>query len=144
MGAPYNDLFSKLEAAMKSVVDALGLDGVTVNTGMDDDELTVPYVVCNADSAGEEVVKDTGLMEVSARVIVASEADAHDMTTHRSRVATVFDAFMDDAIAATLSSAVADFHCMDINIAGMDSDAEGRKHRNILMIDAVCCGSDLT
>lgn len=108
-----NDLTSKAEAAMKSVVDALALTGVTSNTGQDDDTLALPNVICSVEQTGEEVPIGSGNFVLTGRATVNSSADDETLAAHRARVATVFDAFMADNIGATLSAAVTDFYAYE-------------------------------
>lgn len=101
-----NDLFAKLEARIKAVVDGLGLaSGVTVNTGSSADTLEPPYVMCAVEAAPQEVHHNVNVWEVSAKVSVGTNADDETLATHRARVATVFDAFRQDNLASTLSDA---------------------------------------
>jgi hypothetical protein len=142
----YNDLNHKLEEAMKSLVDALALDGVTVNTGATQSEMEAPYVLCSAPGGGStpENLKDTGIYVHEATVIVSSSLDdVADMATHRARVASVFDTFRDDAIATSLSDAVSDFHVYDVDFISSDMEEEERKVTNTLGMEIVCCASDI-
>lgn len=143
----YNDLFSKVEEALKVVVDAAGLDsGVTVNTGLDDDNIQAPYVLCGAVGSSGEVVTDTATHEIQAQVIVASSADDGDtpLATHRAFVQTVFDAILDSDIAATLTAAVSDFTVLDVWESSRDSDQVERDIRNILNLTLIAAPSDIT
>lgn len=110
---PDNDLTSKGEAALKSVADGLSLTGVTVNTGQDDDTLAVPNIICTVEQTGDEVPLGTGNFVLTARITVNSNADDDGLSTHRTRVATVFDAFMSDTIGASLSAAVTGFYAYE-------------------------------
>lgn len=141
----YNDLQSKIEAAVKSLVDALALSGVTVTTGADDDAIALPIVRCVCDELSEA----TGLPRVglfSGTVRVAVKSNAHDTTlaAHRARVAAVFDAISIDTLAADLSSAVADFTCIfaGAQFQGM-SIADAESWENTIGFDGVFCASDV-
>jgi len=142
MPAPFLDLLSKVEAAAKTVVDGLNLSGLTSNTGIEDESLSLPYAVCKASSGGEEIV-DTGLDRVRLDVVVASDADAHSLSAHRTRVSTIFDAFRVDDLNETLGNAVDDFGVVAVHKAGEKSEVEGRKLKNTLELDIVCCALDL-
>jgi len=142
----YNDLNSKLEEAMKSLVDALALADVTVNTGATKSDLATPYVICSAPGGGqeEENLKGTGIYRHDAEVIVASQLDdVTDMATHRARVASVFDTFRDSAITTSLSDAVDDFHVYDVDFMDSPMEEEERKVTNTLSMEIVCCASDI-
>ena len=147
MPAPFNDLLSKVEAALKSVVDSLGLTGCTVNTGTDDDTLETPYAVCQARNAADNELRDLGVWTVEAAVMVGSSAD--DVGTdgalieHRRRVAEVIDAIQSDGIAASLSAAVPDFHCFDCHFSGLESDRVNRRWVDTIRLDITSMARDV-
>jgi len=143
MAAPYSDLASKVEEACLAVVTATGAS-VTLNAGLTVDELLTPYCVCACVSAGEEVVRNTGIYRVSVQIMVVSSADDSTLANHRSLVATIFDAFQYDTVEATLSAAVSDFHVYDVFYNGFESSVEERKLINQLNVDMVCCASDIS
>jgi len=154
MAAPFNDLESKLEAAMLALVNTLTLtvgadeEALTKNTGLDDDAFGVPNVICYAE-VGSEYVKDSGNFVCQCRVTVTSHPSDTTLANHRARVATVRDAFMDDGLAATLSANGTDFHCLTIErrsgmrheIASRD---DGKVMKSTMEFEAVCCGSDIS
>lgn len=144
MAAPFNDLLSKCEAACKSVIDGLALTGVTVNTGLEDESLTLPYVVCYASSSTEEVV-DSGLDRVVTEIIIVSDANATTaLATHRSRVATIMDTFRDEDISTDLTAAVSDFGVIHVLFREQTGTMEDHKLRNTMILDIICCGSDIS
>lgn len=145
----------KLESAMKAVVDALtlsaytGEDSVGVTTGQDDDDLPLPSVVCSVvGSAGEEVVKGTGIQRSKVVVRVTSTATI-TAAQHQARSATVFDAFFNDSIAATLAAAVSDFFVYDVKFDAPDIARKDPRDDNAfvwvseLNMEVVWCGSDI-
>ena len=142
----YNDLNSKLEEAMKSLVDALALADVTVNTGATKSDLATPYVICSAPGGGqeEENLKGTGIYRHEANVMVATSLDDDTIAEHRARVASVFDTFRDSAITTSLSDAVDDFHVYDVDFMDSPMEEEERKVTNTLAMEIVCCASDIT
>lgn len=139
----YNDLTSKLEAACKALVDAIGLAGVTVNTGVETDTLITPYIICGVRGTGSEEIIGTGLFRLGGAITVASSADDSTLEDHRSRVATVFDTFMDSDIAINLSSAIPDFHCYALFPTSLPSEEMERKMINRLEFEAIVCASDI-
>ena len=139
----YNDLTCKLEAALKSVVDGLSLSGINVNTGVEDETLALPWIVCASD-AGQEEIHGTGIFRCTAKVTIASSADDDTLVTHRDRVATVFDAFLDGDISTTLGATAADFYVYDVLYTGQPASMENRQMRNTLEMEIVCCASDVT
>src|SRR3990172_4738862 len=122
---------------MKSVVDALGLSGVTVNTGVEEEGLALPYVICSADGMQEELI-GSGIFRLAATVAVASSADDSTLLNHRAIVNQVFDAFLQSDIDATLSAAVNDFFVYQVLPGGMPSSVENRQLRNNLQMEVVC------
>ncbi len=151
MPAPYNDLNSKLEAALAAEISALTLSGtrgsesvdVAVRTGLDDDELLVPRVTCQCNDTAEEAVRGTGIFRLRAAVHVHSHSSDETLAVHRERVATVIDAIMQSDIASQLTANVSDFHCYDVNFDGHEQGTEGNLMHTVLNVEAVCCGSDL-
>lgn len=139
----YNDLTGKLEEALKWVVDNLALAGVTINTGVDTDSLTTPFVACTVTGAGNEEIIDTGIMRLSGHIMVASSADDTTLANHRQMYGIINDAFFDSAIAKTLSDAVSDFHCYAFYRRSLPSEQRERKMINNLEFEAVVCASDI-
>lgn len=152
MAAPYNDLLSKLEAAEKTIIDALALTGtrgstadvaLTVNTGLDDDEQLAPRAICQAEDTTEEAVRDSGIFRIKSRIRIYSHSSDESLAVHRARVGAIADAFQNDTIAQTLSDAIEDFHVYEVQFMGLSADPEGNSlHTDIEMI-VVCCASDL-
>ena len=146
MAAPYSDLCSKLEDALKSVVDTLGLDSsVTINTGFSTDEIEGPYVLLIATGQADELFFNSGIYTMSASVEVASNMDDQSSrAAHRDIVGTVFDAFMHSTVHVTLSAAVDDFHCYQVRSSSQPQSVEQRKIVNGLELDCVICGSNVS
>lgn len=134
---------SKVEAAFQTVIGDLGLTGVTVNTGVDDDDLPVPYVVVTAVSMDEEEIKDTAVAPVTVEIMVVSSADDDSLADHRSRCASVFGEVVNTGIEAALSAAVDDFYVYEVDQAGRESDPEDSKLKNTLTLTVVCCPMDI-
>lgn len=151
MAAPYLDLASKFEAALKSVVDALSLTdsasaAVPCFTGLDDDNHATPCVVVKCDP-GQEEVPDSGVDRVTCFVKVYTRMGGdkgETLAQHRTRTATVFDAMRQDNLAATLSAAVSDFYVYDIWKTNETPDQTEKCLVNILQLEAVGCASDLS
>ena len=142
-----NDLNTKLEEAIKSVVDGLTIAGVTeANTGMDDDDLNAPYVICSVPSSGEEEVHMIGYFRFSGMVKVASSQDDDSLAAHRTRVATVRDELMDTGLAETLSAAVSGLHVPygGVYFMGLTEETSNRKLISTLELDILSCGSDVS
>jgi hypothetical protein len=154
MSDPWNDLESKLEAAMQAGVKSFSLsvgDGeeqLIINTGLDDDDFGVPNVICSVESIGDEVVRGTGIFPCRATVTVTSHPKDTTLDAHRARVATVRDYFLSTTIAADLSAAGSDFYAYDVMFKGMRRDGVAREGgnvmKNILELDVICCGSDIS
>ena len=153
MAAPYNDILSKLEAAMKTVLDALALTGtrgtdtaavVSILTGLDDDAALLPRVTVHAIETQSEEVRDSGIFNVKVQVHIHSHSADETLATHRTRVATVIDAIMQTDRADVLSAAVTDFHCYDLQDLGPGAEPTGRAFHTIREFNAVCCPMTLT
>ena len=152
MAAPYNDILSKLEAALASVVSALALTGtlgadsvsVSVVTGLLDSTTTLPRVVCSAKDSTEEVVRDSGLFKVSCSVHIYTHTGDETLAVHRERVATVSDALMTDDRAAVLSAAVDDFHCYDLQMLGTSAEPDENCLHTAIEFVAVCQCADVS
>ena len=144
MASPFNDLLSKAEAACKSAIDALALSGVTINTGIEDETIALPYVVCYASGSTEEI-PDTGLDRVRMEVIMCSDAEATTgLVTHRARVAQIIDLFRDADIITTLGAAETDFGVMEVAFDSQSAEMEDHKLKNTMELDIICCSKDLT
>lgn len=140
-----SDLNNKLEEALKSVVDGLGLAAtVTVNTGADLDELALPYVVCAASGGGQQEIIGSGLFRIGCSVLVASSADDDTLADHRSLVDSVFGGLRTSTAEIDLSDAVSDFHVVYVEFTGSTAEEADRKLMNKLEMDVVCCGTDIS
>lgn len=153
MAAPYNDLLSKLEAALKVPLDALALTGtrgtnsaaaVSILTGLDDDAAALPRVVAYAQDSPEETVRDSGIFAVRVQLHIFSHSADETLAVHRARVATVIDAVMTTDRADVLSAAVADFHCYDLQDLGPAAEPTGHAFHTVREFLAICCATDLS
>lgn len=147
MAAPYNDLASKLEAAMKAQAETVSLANrgqAPVHTAVAADTLALPRIICRAEQ-GAEALLDSGNFEMEAAVDIYSDARGDgSLTAHRSRVAYVFDAFMQDTLADILTAALADFTCIGVFGREMGlTEKEDDHWVTPFRFRAVCCGSDL-
>lgn len=110
MAAPYNNIDTKIEAALSEVIsDAITAGTVlpgygALRTGIDDEAREENCIVCQVDSAAEQVAR-SGVWNVSCIVSVYTNMD-HGLgfTYHKSNVAKVRDLFMDDALHTTLTA----------------------------------------
>lgn len=140
-----NDLFGKLEARLKAIVDGLGLDSsVSVNTASTADTVEPPYVVCSARDTGGEVVYNSNVYEVTAAVVVGSNADDTTLAAHRARVATVFDALRQTDIAASITDPTEDIYCYQVKDPSFESERIDREWVDVLAFTAVVCPEHLT
>ena len=111
MAAPYNNIDTKIEAALSEVIsDAITAETVSLSnygvlrTGIDDETREENCIVCQVDSAAEQVAR-SGVWNVSCIVSVYSNMDhALGFTYHKSNVAKVRDLFMDDALHTTITA----------------------------------------
>lgn len=140
-----SDLTSKAEAALMSVTTALSLGAtIDVRTGMDDDALEKgANVIHSVEETSDEVPLDSGNFICSGRITVNSSAHDYTLAEHRARVATVFDAFMSDALAATLSAAVSDFYVLAIYRRQKGKIVKENAFCDWLELQFLACPSDL-
>jgi hypothetical protein len=147
MAAPFLDTNSKIEEAIKAVVDDLALSNITVNTSIDDDELAIPYIICSVSTSGEEETIGSGYFRFNAEIKIATSSDDSDLATHRTRVATVRDEFFDSDIAATLTGKVSDLFIPFGGVLKMGMGPEeviNKKLISTLMLDIIACGATVT
>ena len=142
MAGTFNLTF-KVQDAIQSVVESVGLSGVAVNTGTDEADLAVPYVICSCNGSSGEMVPFSGNFKMNAAVKIVSSADDSTRAEHDARMYSVYDALIADGIAATLTAAVTDFHVFNVAFVRISEDVEDRKFISMLEMEVVCCGTDL-
>jgi len=142
------DLLEKVETALQSalatVASAQGLANLTAS---DDATKTSPNVISFGENSGEEDPLFSGNHHVTARVTVSSQAsEGTGLTIHRTRVGAIFDDLLSDALPATLSAAVSDFHCFSQGILnlGHEKDNSETEFKDSLLLDLYCCASDIS
>lgn len=152
MAAPYSDTASKLEAAMKAVVDALALidsagASVPCFPGLDDDPNQTPCVTAKADGGGE-VIFQTGndSFNLAIRVYTRTGGDKGEtLAQHRARTAKVFDAFKRDDLASTLSATagIDDFYVEDTWKTGENETTTNNCFVSELTLECIAMASDV-
>ena len=149
----YNDLLGKVEAAIKTVLDALSLTGtrgtdsaapVSILTGLDDDNAAMPRVVIYAKDSGPEITQDTGIFPVTVIVTIHSHSADETLSAHRERVGSVIDGIMQDNRSDVLTAAVTDFHCYALQDMGPSEDVDGHAFKTSREFLCTCCAADLT
>ena len=107
MGAPYNNIDTKVEAALAEVITEASLsltDYGVLRTGIDDEIKEENCIICLVESAEEEIAR-SGIWAVQCTVSVYTNMDAAAaLANHKSNVAKVRDLFMDDALDTTLTA----------------------------------------
>ena len=137
------DLQSKAEAATKALVDAVGLSGVTVFTGLEDETQALPAVFCIAENFNQEL-QGVGNYRGTIRVRVKSNSNDTTLADHRTRAAAVFDALVIETLSTALTAAVADFTCQFIFSFQLEqSVTDGQSFNSGLLIEGIFCGSTL-
>ena len=104
MGAPYNNIDLRLEAACKELLTESGnFSAITITTGLNDGTREEDCVIASCDNASERIF-DTGLWEADCSVSIYTNADATNaLATHTTRTANMRDLFMDDGIETSLN-----------------------------------------
>lgn len=128
---------------MKALVDAAAISGLTVNTGIDDDTLTLPAAIIIAEQ-GEEYPLYTGNYRMRFTVRVRSNSDDTTLAAHRALAAQVFDLIKIDSLAADLSAAADDFTCIGVGAATLAQTREDRSWVSEMSVAAYCCPQELT
>lgn len=110
MGAPYNNIDIKVEAALKEVITEAIAAGTTltdygvIRTGIDGLDKEENCIVCYIDSADEQIGR-SGVWSISCMVTVYTNMDGGSaLANHKANVATIRDLFMDDAIHVTITA----------------------------------------
>lgn len=147
-----SDAISNGEEAFKALVDALALTGtrgtesvaVAILTGQEDDQKTLPRVVCAIDSnGGREVVLFTGNYEHRGFIEIVTHPVDEGLTVHRARVQAVADALQMDDISSQLSAAVTPYHCYQVRWQSPSPQSDGNSLITRLPFDIVHCCTDL-
>ena len=104
MGAPYNNIDLRLEAACKELLTESGnFSAITIATGLNDGTREEDCVIASCDNASERLF-DSGLWEADCNISIYTNADATGaLTTHNTRTGNMRDLFMDDGIETSLS-----------------------------------------
>jgi hypothetical protein len=142
MAAPYSDLQSKAEAALKTLLETISASNrgnADVLAGLGTETLEGTRIEATAD-AGEEDPPHTGNFWLTFTVTIRSN---DGLSAHRSRVKYVIDTIMVDTLAATLTSNATDFTCQGIRSRRLlPQTAEDRTLITQIQFDGICCPSD--
>ena len=142
MAVAYSDLRRKLENAVAATVTALGVSGLSIYTGHDDETQTLPKCVCVADDISE-AIPETGNCFASVRVMVASTPADTTPDDHAAIVATVFDALAMDDLPATLIANGSALHVHGIRSMAMDSQIEDRHFIDSMTVQLMAAPSTI-
>jgi hypothetical protein len=138
----YSDLRNKLETAAAALVTALGVSGLSVYTGADEDDQALPKAVCIAEDF-TEAFPESGNYYASLRVRVASNADDTDLSAHNAIAAAVFDELLMDDLPSALSAAGNDFTVHGVRNTELETQREGRTWVDIVRVNLMCCSKDV-
>ena len=126
-----NSIKTKAEDALKALVDALTLQDVTlaggasasqVYTGLDEDSVLLPCVVCLADGQWQEPDGMTGTGNLMGALVLRVRTNANDTdgagaaarASHIARVTALRNGIFVDNLASQLSTAQTEFHCLGV------------------------------
>ena len=136
----------KVELAVAEVLSDAGFSA-DVFLGADSDEQTRPCVACVAEQ-GDESPPETGVYWFNVRAVVKSNADiqaAEDPAAdHAALVTEADDALNVDDLAALLSVAGTDFHCLGVRNRRWETDPQGRSFTDSFLFEASCCNQDIS
>ena len=133
MGAPYNNIDTKVEAALSEVItDAISAatlsltDHGVIRTGIDDDLTEENNVTCYVDAASESFAV-SGVWEVNCIVSINTNLDATNaLANHKSNVAKIRDLFMDDGLVTTLNASDEDILVSGIQAYSVSNATDNR------------------
>lgn len=141
----YSDLLNKTEEAVASVISGLALDGLTVRTKQDDEDLALPRAIVKCGDFRE--LHDQGLygdFQGNVAVRIVSSADETDaLTTHRARVAAILDPLSRDDFHTTASAALADFTMIAADEMAVEHSVEERSFVTEWARNVTACASDV-
>ncbi len=142
MPAPYSNLETKLEAAAKLVLTNATL-GYQARAGLDSAEKVLPAALLHGEK-GAEAPLNSGNYRCKLTITVMDNADTVSLDNHREGAGRIFDTFLDDGIAATLSAAVSDFTCLQVfGRDGAPTRVEDRQYTSEISLDLYCCATDI-
>lgn len=138
----FSNLESKIEQAAKIVHDN-ALTGYASRTGLDSAEKTLPGVLFHAEKGAERPL-NSGNYQCKLTIVVMDSADTKTLDNHRDGAAKVFDLFLDDAIATTLSSAIDDFTVLLVSARdGSATRTEDRQWVSEISLGLYACAATL-
>lgn len=104
------NILHKVErACAQMLADASLSFSPTIYTGLDNEAVTLPAVVCAALSAAQAWEVPTGTFRVDVEIQVKEQADDTDEDTHEVNSQEVFNQFVHSDCVADLTAAVDDF-----------------------------------
>ena len=135
------DLANVVEDAAAVVANSAGV--VTVYRGQAGQEIQLPACICHAQDGPEE---PQGLGNFMVRLVVAIRSNSIKTTQeqHRNNAADIFQLFMADNIASTLSAAVANFTVIGFKDRSFRHGREEDSWLSEFEMTLYCCRSDLT
>lgn len=121
----YNAPTWKVQNALKTYLDGKSISfEPTIYTGISNEKIVLPAVICQCQSARAEFANLTGNWVASCVVMVKENAHDTSEETHFAHMAEVFDHIMTDTIAVDLSSAASDFTCQLVVPTAQSYDIE--------------------
>jgi hypothetical protein len=140
-----NRVTGKLEEAAKILVDALTFAVTrTSNTGVDNDELKLPNVICSAEQ-GEEYPLNSGNFWIRLRATLNSQIKDTTLANHQADFQVLADKFMEDDIAAQLSAtAVTEFHVFGVRGREQGRTIKEQAHSDYIELDVLAASTDIS
>ena len=155
-----NSTQTKAEEALKTLVDALTLQDVTVlggapasrvYTGLDSDSMQLPCVICSADGNWQEPDGLHGTGNLQGQLIVRLRTNANDTDgasvaareSHIARVTACRNGIFVSDLADQLS-AVTQFHCLGIiSFSETKTIQDSESWQTDLIVEGVFAANDL-
>lgn len=135
------DLQSKLEAAVKAIIDAEA-SGVTCLTGMTAENKVTPSITVTA-ASGPETPQNSGNFNLQLGIEVRSNATDRPLIEHRALCAAILGVMSEDDLATQLSTAEAEFHAFGISNRAASETVEEGAWATTLTMDVYCAAISL-
>lgn len=138
-----SDIENKVELAALRHLNACAafLSGVSMYSGANGGDKSVPNIVCNAAGA-ENYPLFTDCYWVDLEIVVESQADDTTSGTHGQRVGYVRDQFNNDWAGLSLSGFVSDFAAMGVVLDRSNQTEKERSWITTIPVRIWCKSSD--
>lgn len=139
---------AKLEAALKAIVDALAIEGLTVNTGSDDETLALPWVICSVEGNGQEVEHDLGIYRFNGSVQVATalvdESREDHLQAHKDLASQIEAVIQINELAANINAVAVGCYVYQVASGCSETMEEKGRLKTVFPFELVATGISIT